>query len=40
MEMSETTIGVSWKMKRLLISKKKHKKESYEDVLWRLVGRK
>jgi predicted CopG family antitoxin len=35
--MSETTIGMSWKLKRQLIKMKKHEKESYEDVLWRIV---
>jgi len=37
--MSETSIGLSWKLKRELIRLKKHKKETYEDVIWRLVKR-
>jgi len=38
--MSETTIGLSSKLKKRLIRLKKHKKESYEDVIWRLVKKK
>jgi hypothetical protein len=38
--MSETTIGLSSKLKKRLIKLKKHEKESYEDVIWRLVKKK
>jgi len=37
--MSETTIGVSLKLKRELNGRKKHARESYEDVLWRVLKR-
>ena len=37
--MSETTIGVSSKLKRALNARKKHARESYEDVLWRILKR-
>jgi len=37
--MSETTIGVSNKLKRELTKRKKHGRESYEDVLWRVLKR-
>jgi hypothetical protein len=35
--MSETTIGISKKLKRTLNARKKHARESYEDVLWRIL---
>jgi hypothetical protein len=35
--MSETTIGTSFKLKRELIKKKRSKRETYEDVIWRLL---
>jgi hypothetical protein len=35
--MSETTIGVSSKLKRELIKKKRNNRETYEDVIWRLL---
>jgi predicted CopG family antitoxin len=35
--MSESSIGVSRKLKQELIKLKKHEKESYEDVLWRIL---
>jgi hypothetical protein len=37
--MSETTIGVSLKLKRELSARKRHGRESYEDVLWRVLKR-
>jgi len=37
--MSETTIGVSKKLKAALNGRKKHGRESYEDVLWRVLKR-
>jgi len=33
----ETTIGVSKKLKKFLIINKLHKREPYEDIIWRLV---
>ena len=38
--MSETTIGVSKRLKAELIKRKKHDKESYEAVIWRLIKNK
>jgi predicted CopG family antitoxin len=35
--MSETTIGLSRKIKMELFKLKEHKKESYEDVILRLL---
>lgn len=35
--MSETTIGVSRKLKQALNDLKRHARESYEDVLWRVL---
>jgi len=35
--MSETTIGISSKLKRELIKKKRSNRETYEDVIWRLL---
>lgn len=35
--MSETTIGVSRKLKAELNGRKRHVRESYEDVLWRVL---
>lgn len=35
--MSETTIGVSVRLKRALIARKEQFRESYEDVLWRIL---
>jgi len=35
--MAESTIGASMKLKKFLISKKLVKRESYEDVIWRLL---
>jgi predicted CopG family antitoxin len=35
--MSETTIGVSNQLKRELIRRKQHIKESYEEVIWRII---
>jgi hypothetical protein len=35
--MSETTIGVSKRLKQELIRHKHHKNESYEEVVWRIL---
>jgi len=35
--MSETTIGISKRLKKELIRRKKSIKESYEDVIWRFL---
>ena len=35
--MTETTIGISCKLKRELIRRKKNKRETYEDVIWRFL---
>ncbi len=35
----KSTIAVSWKLKKELIKLKKHGKESYEEVIWRLLRR-
>ena len=37
MQMSETTIGTSKRLKHRLSALKKHDRESYEDVLWRIL---
>jgi hypothetical protein len=36
----ETSIGISNKLKMFLISKKENKRETYEDVIWRLLEEK
>ena len=35
--MSETTIGLSKRLKQELVRQKKHKNESYEEVIWRIL---
>jgi len=35
--MSETTIGISRKLRKELIEIKAHPRETYEEVIWRLI---
>jgi len=38
--MSETTIGISKELKEELIKRKVSKRDTYEDVIWRLLKKK